>query len=296
MKILITGAGGFIGGHLIKALQPYGYQIFALVRRDMPAWSTPNINSINCQMITCDLNNHFESHLPDKINAIIHLAQANVAFPHQANELYRINTVVTQQLLDYGRKAECSAFIYASSGSVYHSNDNQKLLETSPLNLSNFYSLTRIHGEQLVSAYNSYYETTVSLRLFAPYGPNQTGRMIPNIIERVKLGKPVSLNIGAHPYITPTFITDINKIFISALPLKGKHIFNVSGCESVNIEDIAMKAGKYLGKEPIFERTQNISSNFIADNQMMRTLLNMSEDTVTSFDAGLQQIIWGANN
>src|SRR5438132_10237444 len=106
MRILISGAGGFIGRHLISAL-PKEHEVFAMVRNS----SSRPLSGTSAQWLEVDLARPLDQNeLPDGIDVIVHLAQANVPFPASARELLAVNTVSSQNLLDYARYAGVRSF------------------------------------------------------------------------------------------------------------------------------------------------------------------------------------------
>ncbi|TKB73471.1 MAG: NAD(P)-dependent oxidoreductase, partial [Nitrospira sp.] len=114
MQILVTGGTGFIGGHLIRTLRAE-HEVSCLTRQPRPDAA---LDGIRC--IVADLNTEgWEESLPEQMDVVIHLAQANAPFPGSADELFRVNVLSTQRLADYARRAGVSRFVYASSGSVY---------------------------------------------------------------------------------------------------------------------------------------------------------------------------------
>ncbi len=180
MRVLVTGAAGFVASHLIPTLEAGGHEVYALARPDqadrLPG-GTP---------VLVDLRTPLAGGGLPAVEAVVHLAQANVPFPDGANALYRVNTVATQELLDHARRAGAGRFVFTSSGSVYGFGD-RVVTEDDKLAGGDFYATTKIHAERLVTHYRDFFGTT-TLRLFMPYGPGQRNRLIPALIGRVERG------------------------------------------------------------------------------------------------------------
>ena len=165
MKILVSGATGFVASHLIPALVAAGHDVVAVGHERAriagdgaaPSWilAAPDWPA-----------------LPD-VDAVVHLAQANVPFPDGADALFAVNVAATQRLLEHARRTGARRFVLASSGSVYGASP-APLTETSPLAAHDFYSATKVAAERLTQAYESHLETAI-LRLFVPYGPGRCG-------------------------------------------------------------------------------------------------------------------------
>ena len=143
MKILVTGAAGFIGNHLITALAKE-HLVYALVNIEQ---RLPRSSS--CEKIEMDLNSFTDfKKLPPQVDIIVHLAQANVPFPEEGRKMFNVNTLSTQMLLDYGRNVGITGFIFASSGSIYGSG-TKPFKETDPTACPDFYSFTKYKANQL---------------------------------------------------------------------------------------------------------------------------------------------------
>ena len=247
MRILVTGASGFIGSHLLPALSSQ-HETICLVHHKALSQAPAGV-----AVIQGDLAQPVAlTSLPERIDAVIHLAQANVPFPEEAHQLFAVNAASTQWLADYARRASASHFLYASSGNVY-TPGSEILREDSPCQPQGLYAVTKYVSELILGCYTSFFNVCI-LRLFVPYGPGQTGRMMPGIIARVREGRPVILTNSGEPRTNPVYILDVAKVFAQALALTGHHIVNVAGPEEVSIEDIARLAGAALGREPVFER------------------------------------------
>jgi nucleoside-diphosphate-sugar epimerase len=247
MRVLVTGATGFVGSHLIPALVADGHDVFAAVRSAERLEAGPGITPVEC-----DLAGQVEARSLPEVEAIVHLAQANVRFPDGAAELYRVNTASTQALLDHGRRVGASRFVLTSSGSVYGFGP-RPFAESDPVSPHDFYALTKIHSEQLVAAYRDEFATTSVLRLFAPYGPGQTGRLIPSLAQRVRQGNAVTLNGGGQPRMNPIYIDDLVAVLLASLGRDGHETVNVGGDEAVGVGEIAAVLAGAIGTEARFE-------------------------------------------
>jgi UDP-glucose 4-epimerase len=268
MRVLVTGASGFVGGYLTPALAAAGHDVTALVR-DPASYEAPD----GVETLEADLESVGE--LPET-DAIAHLAQANVPFPDEAPTLYRVNTLSTLALLEHARRSGAKRFVYASSASVYGFGE-RPFREDDPAEFDNFYAVTKRNAERLVAAYGGFFDTA-SLRLVAPYGPGQSGRMIPAVIGRVRDGQPVTLNGGGRPRMNPIYVEDAVRAFVAALELDGNHVVNVAGEDVVGIDDIARLAGEALDREPVFEEgSPDAPGDVIADTTRLQELLGLGE-------------------
>ena len=264
MRILVTGASGFVGGQLVPALAGAGHDVYALVRE-------PGRAPADATSVEADLSQPLRRRELPAVDAVVHLAQANVSFPDAARELYRVNTAATHELLEYARGVGASRFVYASSGSIYGLGDGV-VDEDTPRRASDFYAVTKRNAELLVEAYRPFLATAV-LRPFAPYGPTQHGRLIPNLVRSVREGVPVKLNEGGRPRMTPLHVDDVVRAFAGALELDGHHVVNVAGDEAVGIDELAALIGAAVGREPVFEPGPGAPGDLVADNRRMRELL-----------------------
>src|SRR5690242_12675984 len=115
MRVLVTGASGFIGARLVRKLSQAGHDVVC-VRRDVGGGS-------NCGAdVFWDLANPvIPRDLPTRIDAVAHLAQARKYrnFPGDAAEMFRVNVAGTAALFEYSRQARASVFCLISSGTVY---------------------------------------------------------------------------------------------------------------------------------------------------------------------------------
>lgn len=272
MRILITGASGFIGSNLLKLLvKGKNNAIYALTR-------SKTEDFINVKWIKEDfLKMSGFSKLPGEIDCIIHLAQSRdyKDFPGKACDIFNVNSYSTLNLLDYGRKCKIKHFVLASSGGVT-GYKNGPIYEKDPLNPSTFYLNSKCISENLSSFYSDYFSVTV-LRYYFVYGGGQRqDAFIPFLINRIKNKLPVYV-CGKEEgiKINPIYIDDAVKATLNSIGLKGRNIINIGGKEPASIVQICNIIADILKIQPVFERKNAIQQDLICDIQNMKHLLNV---------------------
>ena len=179
MKILITGATGFIGSCLSKALVDR-HKVFAL-SRSIETESTEN----GLEAVNADLSHSgFAKKLPPDVDSVIHLAQSEKYrdFPDGVADMCQVNINATLELLEWARRTGVKHFVFASSANVYEETTST-LSEGSKALPNSFYGASKLSAEHLALQYKEFFQVDI-LRFFTVYGPFQTGMLIPNIIDR----------------------------------------------------------------------------------------------------------------
>jgi nucleoside-diphosphate-sugar epimerase len=276
MKVLVTGATGFVASHLVPALAE-DHEVVALGHDGDRIPSGPGI-----EPLVADLRRIRETALP-AVDAIVHLAQANVPFPDGALELHAVNEDAVVVLLDHARSCGAVRFVLASSATVYGTGD-RVWTEDDATDATDFYSATKLAAERYLGVYSALLETTI-LRLVAPYGPGQRNRMIPRLVESVRQGRAITLNEGGRPRINPIYVDDVVRVVEAALAAEGNHLLNVAGDEAVTIRELSERIGKVVGCEPIFEQKSAAVLDIVCDNGRMHALLDTGE--LVLLDEGL---------
>jgi nucleoside-diphosphate-sugar epimerase len=285
MIVLVTGATGFVAGHLIPLLVAQGHHVVALGHDAARLERLPQAEHLILDLRDPGIGNA----LPARVDAVIHLAQANIGFPEGASDLFEVNVSSTQRLLEHARRAGVRRFVYASTGTVYGGGD-RPWKEIDRTDGNGYYAATRQAAERLVQAYTGFVPCTI-LRLFAPYGPGQRGRMVPGLIDRVRAGQPVTLREGGRPCFNPLYISHVADVFAQALSLEGDHTVNVAGDEVLSIRDMAEIIGCVVGREPVFEEvTGDSGGDFVADTTLMRRTFRLPERLI-SFEQGVTRLL-----
>lgn len=284
MNVLVTGATGFVAGHLIPHLATAGHSVIAaghdLAR--IPA-------AVGVLPLYWDLRQReAPPGLPATLDAIVHLAQANVPFPESASDMFAVNVASTQNLLDLARTAGVRRFVFASTGSIYGPGE-RPWTESNPPRATDYYSATKIGAECLVRAYADIVPHTI-FRLFAPYGPGQRNRMIPGLIKRVSVADPVTVAGGTGPVFNPLHVRHVTDVLTQSLDATGNQLLNLGGDEALSIRDMAVVIGRVVGREPVVHDQAGIPSHFVGDTSHLRRTYRLPERLV-SFEDGVRSMV-----
>lgn len=227
MRVLLTGADGFIGSHLAEQLVTDGHDVRALVLYnsfDSRGWLdgiAPEV-AAEIEFLPGDVRDPalMMSAVTDR-DAVLHLA-ALIAIPYSyaAPDLYvQTNIQGTLNLLNAARAAGISRFIHTSTSEVYGSARYVPMDEGHPLQGQSPYSASKIGADQMVNSfYTSFGLPTITVRPFNTFGPRQSARaVIPTIISQLAAGRR-EIQLGA---LTPTrdftFVPDTVAGFTAAL-------------------------------------------------------------------------------
>jgi len=284
-KILITGANGLLGKRTVRQLSQHN-EIYAVVRNK----PEDPISSVHYIEMNLSVVWSIED-LPSDIDIIIHLAQSSKFrdFPDQALDIFNVNIQSTAKLLDYAHKINIQKFIYASSGGVYGTGA-KAFDENSPITPSGklgYYLGSKLCGEVLAQNYANFMNV-ITLRFFFMYGPEQNKSMlIPRLVEMVRNGQPIGLQGNEGISINPVHVQDATNALEKALDLQESFAFNIAGEQVVSLKMIADTIGNILGKEPVFDISEDEPNNLIADiEEMKRHLITPG----VSIEDGLKEL------
>ncbi|MDD3446668.1 MAG: GDP-mannose 4,6-dehydratase, partial [Zavarzinia sp.] len=224
-KILVTGADGFIGSHLVETLVRQGRDVRAFVF----------YNSFNSwgwlDQATPDVAGHFEVFAGDirdghgvreamkGVDTVLHLA-ALIAIPfsyHSPGAYVDTNITGTLNILQAGRDLGVRRIVHTSTSEVYGTARFVPITEEHPLQGQSPYSATKIGADQLALSFHASFGTPVAIaRPFNTYGPRQSARaVIPTIITQVLNGAR-RIKLGAtHPTRDFNFVADTVAGFIA---------------------------------------------------------------------------------
>lgn len=261
MKVLVTGADGFVGSHLTEALVRAGYDVKAFVL----------YNSFNSwgwlDQCAEDVKGKFEVFAGDirdphgvrtamaGCDAVLHLA-ALIAIPysyHSPDTYVDTNIKGTLNVVQAARELDISKVVHTSTSEVYGTARFVPITEEHPLQGQSPYSASKIGADQIAqSFYLSFGTPVVTLRPFNTYGPRQSARaVIPTIITQIANGES-KIKLGAvHPTRDFNYVADTVDGFIQALESHAcvGEVINLGSNFEVSIGDTAQAIADVMGVE-----------------------------------------------
>lgn len=316
-KILVTGADGFIGSHLVEKLVKIGYTVKAFVMyNSFNSWGWLDYidekikNSI--EIISGDIRDPFMvNKAMQDCDAVLHLA-ALIAIPfsyHAPSSYVNTNINGTLNVLQAAKIHGKIRVIHTSTSEVYGSAQYVPINEIHPINAQSPYAATKIGADQIaLSFYKSFGMPVSILRPFNTYGPRQSNRaIIPTVITQILSG----LNEIKVGNVTPTrdfsYIEDTVNGFIAALKSTSSdgEVINLGAGFEVSIKKTIEIIIKIMGKDvKIIFDTQRVRneksevSRLYSDNSKAKEILNWKPlyTDIEGFSKGLEKTIeWFSN-
>jgi len=272
-KILVTGADGFIGSHLVESLIKKGFSVkaFALYNSfNSLGWLDSLDDTLKAQIeiFTGDIRDPYGvKKACQGCNQILHLA-ALIGIPysyHSPDTYVDTNIKGTLNILQAAKELNLERTIVTSTSEVYGTAQYIPIDENHPLQPQSPYSATKIAADQLaLSFYNSFELPVAIVRPFNTYGPRQSARaVIPTIITQLA-NNINDIKLGS---LTPTrdfnYVQDTVNGMIAMLNADSKilgEVVNIGSNFELSIGDLAINIAKLMNKE----------INIITDEQRLR--------------------------
>jgi len=222
-KLLITGAGGFIGSHLVEECVKAGFNVKCFVRynsNNSLGWLENNPIKDDIEIVRGDIRDYDSVYnaLQD-CNSVFHLA-ALISIPYSyVSPLAYIKTNIngTYNILQASKELNLNKVIITSTSETYGTAQYVPIDEKHPLVGQSPYSASKIGADQLAISYHRSFELPVSIvRPFNTYGPRQSARaIIPTVISQIVAGKKEIKLGNINPTRDLTFVSDTARGFIS---------------------------------------------------------------------------------
>ncbi len=317
-KILVTGADGFIGSHLIELLVKEGYQVKAFCfYNSNGSWgwldTLPNKIKDNIEVFLGDIRDFQSVRESMKgCNYVFHLASL-ISIPYSylaASSYIQTNIQGTLNVVQSATDLGIKRVIHTSTSETYGTAQFVPITEKHPLVGQSPYAATKIGADHLALSFWHSFGTPVSvIRPFNTYGPRQSCRaVIPTIITQILTGKE-EIHLGS---LTPTrdfnFVLDTCNAYLSILKSKktiGKVInsasnFEISIGETANlIAEIMDSNIKIISDEKRLRPSGSEVNRLYGDNSILKEITDW-EPTFSGLDGfkkGLNTTInWFSNN
>lgn len=264
MKVLVTGAAGFIGSHLTERLLSQGREVVGVDNFDDfydPQVKRQNIaqalQDSRFKLIEADIrdSDSMEKASAEGAEIIVHLAaRAGVRPSIEQPLLYAdVNINGTMVLLEAAHKNNIRKFVFGSSSSVYGNNKKIPFSEEDNVDFPiSPYAATKKACELICHTYHSLYDTSIScLRFFTVYGPRQRPDLaIHKFARLIEQGKPIPVFGDGSMMRDFTYIDDIIDGMIAAIEkCSGFEIYNLGESRPIKLSDLIAEIEAALGKK-----------------------------------------------
>lgn len=287
-SVVVTGADGFIGSHLVERLVGEGARVRAL------AYYTPSgtvgwLQDVkdDVEIVLGDVRDPDQmAKLAEGAEVLFHLA-ALIGIPysyHAPASYVQVNVVGTQNVMQAALRAGVNRVVHTSTSEVYGTARQVPISESHPLQPQSPYSASKIGGDMMAMSFHHAFGLPVTIvRPFNTYGPRQSTRaVIPTILAQLHSGMP-EIKLGS---LSPTrdfnFVTDTASAFEAAAvgdDTVGK-VINVGSGREISIGDLVTLLAQIVGvqADPVVDedRLRPATSEverLLCDNSSARDLM-----------------------
>lgn len=259
MRAVVTGAGGFIGSHVVDVLLERGWDVLALVHyNSRGSWGHLDDKAATCssrlKVVLGDVTDGAQMRaLINEGDVVLHLAALiGIPYSYQAPVSYvQTNTVGTLNILEAARETRASRVVVTSTSEVYGTAQYTPMNELHPLQAQSPYSASKISADKLAEAYRrSFNLPVVVLRPFNTYGPRQSARaLIPTVMCQALSGlSEISLG-NLEPKRDLTFVVDTARAFALAAEVPGieGEVIHFGQGNAISVGDLAQKCLEVVG-------------------------------------------------
>lgn len=307
--VLVTGAAGFIGSHLVEALVDRGCHVRALVHYNSRGhWG--HLEELDLRyrdaidVVLGDVRDSVStSRAVEGCQVVFHLA-ALIAIPYSyraAQSYVATNIEGTLNVLEACRTHSVERLVHTSTSETYGTAEYTPIDERHPLQGQSPYSATKIGADKLAESYfRSFNTPVVTVRPFNTFGPRQSARaIIPTIISQALERSEIRLG-SLSPVRDLTFVTDTVAAFVAAAGCDAAvgRVVNCGNGKGITIGDLASRILRLMGCEVSHrvavdaERVRPDASEvfeLICDNALAASLMGWKP--LVTLDQGLARVI-----
>jgi NAD dependent epimerase/dehydratase len=306
-KVLVTGAGGFIGSHLVERLVELGARVRALVRyNSRNDWGLVELLPTGVQgyleVVAGDITDPFGvARALAGCEVVFHLA-ALIGIPYSyiaPSQYVAVNCSGTLNLLEAARQQGVARFVHTSTSETYGTAQYTPIDEQHPLKGQSPYAASKIGADKLAESYHLSFGVPVAIiRPFNTYGPRQSARaVIPTIISQALSGEVIRLG-SLSPVRDLNYVSDTVAGFIKVAesPQAIGEVINVGSGKAVSIGELAEKIVALVGGEKriIIEDSRvrpeaSEVQELLCDYRKAKTLLGWQPQV--NLEAGLERAV-----
>jgi NAD dependent epimerase/dehydratase len=259
-SVLVTGAGGFIGGHLVERLVRDGARVRAMCRynsrdeRGTLDWLEPEVTA-DIEVVLGDLRDvESVSGAVAGTEVVMHLG-AQIAIPYSyvnPRDFLEVNVLGTMNVAQAALQHKVERVVHTSTSEVYGSAQTVPMTETHPLEPQSPYAASKLAADKLMDSYHRSFDLPVSvLRPFNTFGPRQSARaIVPTIISQALTGSTLRLG-SLHPRRDLTFVDDTADAFVAAATKDAAigRTIQLGTNRDVSVGELVKLVGDILGRD-----------------------------------------------
>jgi NAD dependent epimerase/dehydratase len=286
-KVLVTGAAGFIGSHLVERLAEEGFDVRAFVRynaRNDWGWleALPRDLSKRIEVFRGDIKDSEAVHRAVADAEVVYHLAALISIPYSyvnPLDIVQTNTVGTANILNAClRSKSLKKLVATSTSEVYGTARSVPISEEHPLQAQSPYSASKIGSDKLCESYHKSFDLPVAtIRPFNTYGPRQSMRaVIPSIIVQALSGKIVKVG-STSPERDFCYVADTVSGFraVADSPESIGRVLNVGTGVGVTIEQVARKILKLMDSDAdLVTQEERVRPD---ESEVMRLVCDSSE-------------------
>jgi len=245
VRVALTGASGYTGGRLLRALSARGDDVAALVRA---ASLTDELRTSGARIVEGDLGDERAiARLVESVDAVVHVAAVYRTAGHPDSYYREVNVNGTARLLEAAARARVRRFVHTSTVGVHGHVAHPPADETAPLAPGDIYQATKAEAEAL--ALRFHHERGLAVAVVRPgaiYGPGET-RLL-KLFRAIARGRYAIVGSG-RTFYHPVFIDDLVDGFLLALdrPEAVGEAFLICGPTYVTQDDLAALVARATG-------------------------------------------------
>lgn len=255
-RVLVTGAGGFIGSHLTEFLVKQGLEVRAFIHYNSQnnwGWLDDSPYRSDVEVHTGDIRDYDSVfHATLGMDGVFHLA-ALIGIPYSyvsPTAYLKTNIEGTYNVLQAARMNELGNIVVTSTSETYGTAQYVPIDEAHPLVGQSPYSASKIGGDQLAISYHRSFDLPVRIvRPFNTYGPRQSARaIIPTVITQLLSGN-TSIKLGnMHPTRDLTFVEDTVRGFFAIAQSERTigEVTNIGMSNEISIGELVKKIGSLM--------------------------------------------------
>ncbi|WP_346276107.1 SDR family NAD(P)-dependent oxidoreductase [Pseudonocardia sp.] len=259
-SVLVTGAGGFIGGHIVERVVGEGARVRALCRynsrneRGTLDWLPPEVTA-EVEVVLGELRD-VES-VSDAVagtDVVLHLG-AQIAIPYSyvnPRDFIEVNVLGALNVAQAALRHGVTRVVHTSTSEVYGSARAVPMTEAHPLEPQSPYAASKLAADKLMDSYHRSFDLPVCvLRPFNTYGPRQSARaIIPTIISQALAGSTVRLG-SLSPRRDLTYVDDTAAAFVAAATADAAvgRTIQLGANHDVSVAELVELVADILGRE-----------------------------------------------